>query len=56
MVQRPEILPDSHAHFQGENAQHLYAVAFDSRELWGADAEPFTLHADLSEQYLEPVP
>ena len=55
MVQRPEVLPDSHAHFEGENAQHLYAVRFDSRDVWGADAEPFSLHVDLFEQYLEPA-
>ena len=30
----------------GENAQHVYAVAFDSRELWGDDAEPFTLQGN----------
>ena len=55
LVQRPELLPDSHAHFQGENAQHLYAVRFDSRELWGPDAEPFAMYVDLCEQYLEPA-
>jgi nitrile hydratase subunit beta len=55
-VQRPELLPDTHAHFQGENAQHLYSVRFDSRELWGAEAEPFSLNIDLFEQYLEPAP
>jgi nitrile hydratase len=30
-------------------------VEFDSRELWGADAEPFRLSVDLFEPYLEPV-
>jgi nitrile hydratase subunit beta len=54
-LQRPELLPDTHAHFQGENAQHLYSVRFDSRELWGEDAEPFSLSVDLFEQYLEPA-
>lgn len=53
IVQPAALLPDTHAHFQGENPQHVYAVAFDSRELWGADAEPFQLHADLFESYLE---
>jgi hypothetical protein len=28
-------------------------VAFDSKHLWGADAEVFVLHIDLFESYLE---
>jgi hypothetical protein len=28
-------------------------VVFDSRELWGPDAEDFTLNFDLYESYLE---
>ena len=47
------LLPDTHAHYQGENAQHVYGVAFDSTELWGPESEPFTLHIDLYETYLE---
>lgn len=54
-VQPAALLPDTHAHFLGENAQHVYSVRFDSRELWGADAEPFQLTAELFESYLEPV-
>jgi nitrile hydratase subunit beta len=49
------LLPDTHAHFQGENPQHVYDVAFDSSELWGPEAESFTLHIDLYETYLEEV-
>ncbi|MGW9022727.1 nitrile hydratase subunit beta [Streptomyces sp. NPDC055722] len=49
------LLPDTHAHFLGENAQHVYAVTFDSQELWGAEAEKFELTADLYESYLEAV-
>jgi hypothetical protein len=30
-------------------------VEFDSRELWGPDAEQFRLSVDLFEPYLEPV-
>ena len=55
MIQPAMVLPDTHAHFQGENPQYVYAVAFDSAELWGPDAEPFTLSIDLSESYLEAV-
>ena len=50
------VLPDTNAHFLGENAQHVYAVAFDSKDLWGSDAEPFVLSIDLFESYLEPAP
>jgi nitrile hydratase subunit beta len=50
-----QVLPDTHAHFIAENAQHVYAVAFDSTELWGDDAEPFTLTLDLYDDYLEPI-
>jgi nitrile hydratase subunit beta len=56
MLHQPEVFPDTHAHFEGENPQHLYSVRFESRELWGEEAEPFSLSVDLFEQYLEPVP
>ena len=49
------VLPDSTAHFTGEDAQHVYTVTFDSTELWGADAEHSTLNIDLFETYLEPA-
>jgi nitrile hydratase subunit beta len=55
MLQPAQVLPDTHAHFLGENAQHVYNVAFDSHELWGPDAESFQLHMDLYEDYLEPA-
>lgn len=54
-IQPSAVLPDSAAHFLGENPQHCYAVEFDSRELWGPDAETFRLSIDLFEPYLEPV-
>ena len=54
-VQPGHLLPDTHAHFQGENPQHVFTVAFDSRELWGADAETFTLTIELFDSYLEPA-
>ncbi|AEM85093.1 nitrile hydratase subunit beta [Streptomyces violaceusniger] len=47
------VLPDTNAHFQGENPQYVYSVRFDSRDLWGADAEPFAVTAELFENYLE---
>ncbi len=53
-VRPAQVLPDTHAHFIAENAQHVYSVAFDSAELWGDDAESFTLNIDLYDDYLEP--
>lgn len=47
------VLPDSTAHFTGEDAQHVYTVRFESTELWGSDAEPSTLFIDLFESYME---
>src|SRR5215469_10713954 len=32
------VFPDTNAHFLGENPQHLYAVRFAARELWGEQA------------------
>jgi nitrile hydratase subunit beta len=52
-IQPAALLPDTHAHFQGENAQHVYSVRFTSDELWGPNAETFTLNIDLFETYLE---
>jgi nitrile hydratase beta subunit len=48
-----QVFPDTASRFLGEDPQHVYDVAFDSRELWGADAEPCTVHLDLYESYLE---
>lgn len=53
-ARRPSaLLPDTNAHFQGENPQHVYTVEFDSTELWGDGAEPAALRIDLFESYLE---
>jgi hypothetical protein len=29
------VFPDTNAHFEGEQLQHLYSVRFSARELWG---------------------
>jgi nitrile hydratase len=55
MLQPGHLLPDTHANFLGENPQHVYSVRFDSRDLWGADAEPFALIIEMYESYLEPA-
>jgi nitrile hydratase len=47
------VLPDSTAHFTGEDAQHVYTVRFESTDLWGPDAEASTIRVDLFESYLE---
>jgi nitrile hydratase beta subunit len=52
-IRPAQVLPDTAAHFVGENPQHVYAVEFAATELWGEDAEPFTLTLDLYESYLE---
>lgn len=49
------VLPDAVAHFTGEDAQHVYTVAFDSTTLWGPDAEPATFNVDLFESYMEAI-
>jgi nitrile hydratase subunit beta len=53
IVQPSAVFPDTHAHFQGENPQHVYSVRFGSRELWGPGAEPFDVTIELFESYLE---
>ncbi len=53
IVEPPQVLPDTHAHFIAENAQWVYTVSFDSRELFGSGVESFTLNTDLYEDYLE---
>ena len=46
--------PDTNALYQGEKRQHLYAVKFTARELWGEKASPRdSVHLDLWDDYLE---
>ena len=48
--------PDSVANDQGDNPQWLYTVVFDSREIWGPDADPtLKISIDAFEPYLEPA-
>ena len=54
-IQPASVLPDTNAHFEGENAQYVYTVCFDSQELWGAQAEPFALTIEMFEGYLEKI-
>ena len=50
-----QVLPDTAAHFIGENPQHVYGVEFEAHELWGGDSEGFSVTIDLFEPYLEKV-
>jgi len=48
------VFPDTNAHFQGENPQHVYSVRFAARELWGEAANPRdSVYLDLWDDYLE---
>ena len=48
--------PDSVATDQGDNPQWLYTVVFESRELWGPDADPtIKISIDAFEPYLDPA-
>ncbi|HEY1562625.1 MAG TPA: nitrile hydratase subunit beta [Caulobacteraceae bacterium] len=48
------VLPDTNAHFQGEQPQRLYGVVFTAHELWGGPAGD-AIRLDLWESYLEPA-
>jgi nitrile hydratase len=48
------VFPDTNAHFQGEQPQHLYSVQFRAQELWGESASPRdSVYLDLWDSYLE---
>ena len=50
------VFPDTNAHFLGEKPQHVYAVRFAARELWGEQAAPQdAVYVDLWDDYLEPI-
>jgi nitrile hydratase len=56
LIQPAQVFPDTNAHFIAENAQPVYAVRFASRDLWGDDADDFTVTIDLYDDYLEAAP
>ncbi|MGW1753948.1 nitrile hydratase subunit beta [Streptomyces mirabilis] len=53
VIQPAAVFPDTHAHFLGENPQHVYSVRFGSHELWGEGADSFAVTVELFENYLE---
>ena len=53
-VREAYVFPDSNAHGNGEQAQHVYTVSFDGHELWGQGADPsLSVSIDAWESYLE---
>ena len=50
------VFPDTAAHDRGENAQPLYTVRFEAKELWGDNVtRRDCVYIDLWEDYLEPA-
>jgi len=50
------VFPDTVAIGKGEDPQWLYTVLFDSRELWGENADPsLKISIEAFEPYLEPA-
>lgn len=50
------VFPDSAVLGAGDDPQWLYTVRFDSRELWGSDADPtVAVSIDAFQPYLEPA-
>jgi nitrile hydratase subunit beta len=48
------VLPDTNAHFEGEQPQHLYSVRFRAQELWGESAsQADSVYLDMWDSYLE---
>jgi nitrile hydratase subunit beta len=56
-VHGAHVFADTHAHGLGEQPQWLYTVAFDAKELWGANAPAgrSAVSVDAWESYLEPA-
>jgi nitrile hydratase len=54
LYHKAHVFPDSNARGEGENPQHLYAVRFKARDVFGVDNDD-DLQADLFEPYLEPA-
>ena len=55
-IRGAHVFPDTSAHDRGENAQPLYNVRFEAKELWGDNvARKDCVYIDLWEDYLEPA-
>jgi nitrile hydratase beta subunit len=56
LVHGTHVFPDSVVRGEGENPQWVYTVRFDSRELWGVDADPTVkISVEAFEPYLDPT-
>lgn len=51
------VLPDTNAHGEGENPEHVYTVRYTANEIWGADGvDPnMSIYTDAWDSYLEPA-
>lgn len=50
------VFPDAHAAGQGEKPQHVYAVRFTARELWGPQGrESDSVLTDVWDDYMDPA-
>jgi hypothetical protein len=50
------VFPDTSAHGGGEKPQHVYAVRFSARELWGMSrSDRDALYRDLWDDYLDQI-
>lgn len=50
------VFPDTNALFLGEKPQHVYSVRFESKELWGDQANSGdSIYIDLWDDYLAPA-
>jgi nitrile hydratase beta subunit len=56
LIHGAHVFPDSAVLDKGDDPQWLYTVRFESRELWGPDADPtVTVSIDAFEPYLDPA-
>jgi nitrile hydratase len=56
LVHGAHVFPDARVAGKGDDPQWLYSVRFESRELWGDDADPTVkVSVDAFEPYLEPA-
>ena len=53
VVHEAFVFPDTNLRDEGENPEHVYAVAFRARDLWPDAEEDAIVHVDLWESYLE---
>ncbi len=51
------VFPDTHAHGQGDRAQHVYSVRFEAAALWGREGGARdAVYVDVWDDYMNPPP